>query len=215
MEGSCLQLHHSASHRFIWPHYYHKIVTSALARPRPPYGRWSPAQGYPFRRVLSSITRLVELADPNCAIKTSSSVTWRVSTSLHSHGKHLLPIATDGVPLWVLVIHCQPHTTQKNWEARSSSSTTTGRATMSWGVVKVFCSSHCWLCANTYSVMCYPLWLCIFVFLYYSVMLKVARRPWAPRKLSLNLLSKLVLSLILEKHLVVLEYFPASLKILE
>jgi len=29
------------------------------------------------------------------------------------------------------------------------------------------------------------------------------------------LLSKRVLSLILEKHLVVLEYFPASLKILE
>jgi len=33
--------------------------------------------------------------------------------------------------------------------------------------------------------------------------------------LSLNLLSKLVMSLILEKHLVVLEYFPASLKILD
>jgi len=33
--------------------------------------------------------------------------------------------------------------------------------------------------------------------------------------LSLNLLSKRVMSLILEKHLVVLEYFPASLKILE
>jgi len=33
--------------------------------------------------------------------------------------------------------------------------------------------------------------------------------------LSLNLLSKLVLPLILEKHLVVLEYFPVSLKILE
>jgi len=33
--------------------------------------------------------------------------------------------------------------------------------------------------------------------------------------LSLNLLSKRVLSLILEKHLVVLDYFPASLKILE
>ena len=33
----------------------------------------------------SSITRLVELADPNCATKTSSSVTWRASTSLHSH----------------------------------------------------------------------------------------------------------------------------------
>jgi len=33
--------------------------------------------------------------------------------------------------------------------------------------------------------------------------------------LSLNLLSKLVMSLILEKHLVVLKYFPASLKILE
>jgi len=47
----------------------------------------------------SSITHLVELADPNCATKTSSSVTWQASTSLHSHGKHLLPIATDGVPL--------------------------------------------------------------------------------------------------------------------
>jgi len=34
-------------------------------------------------------------------------------------------------------------------------------------------------------------------------------------ELSLNLLSKLVSSLILEKFLVVLEYFPASLKILE
>jgi len=33
--------------------------------------------------------------------------------------------------------------------------------------------------------------------------------------LSLNLLAKRVMSLILEKHLVVLEYFPASLKILE
>jgi len=33
--------------------------------------------------------------------------------------------------------------------------------------------------------------------------------------LSLHLLSKLVMSLILEKHLVVLEYFPAPLKILE
>jgi len=65
----------------------------------------------------SSITRLVELADPNCAIKTSSSVTWRVSTSLHSHGKHLLPIATDVVPLWVLVIHCQPQATQKKWRS--------------------------------------------------------------------------------------------------
>jgi len=35
------------------------------------------------------------------------------------------------------------------------------------------------------------------------------------QELSLNLLSKLVLSLILEKYLVVLLYFPASLKILE
>jgi len=35
------------------------------------------------------------------------------------------------------------------------------------------------------------------------------------QELSLNLLSKRVVSLILEKHLVVLEYFPASLKILE
>ena len=35
------------------------------------------------------------------------------------------------------------------------------------------------------------------------------------RELSLNFLSKLVMSLILEKHLVVLEYFLASLKILE
>jgi len=35
------------------------------------------------------------------------------------------------------------------------------------------------------------------------------------QELSLNFLSKLVLSLIPEKHLVVLEYFPASWKILE
>jgi len=35
------------------------------------------------------------------------------------------------------------------------------------------------------------------------------------QELSLNLLSKLVLSLIVGKHLVVLEYFPVSLKILE
>jgi len=46
------------------------------------------------------------------------------------------------------------------------------------------------------------------------------RHWWLPdvlerQELSLNLLSKLGLSLILEKHLVVLEYFPASLKILE
>jgi len=34
------------------------------------------------------------------------------------------------------------------------------------------------------------------------------------QELSLNLLSNRVLSLILEKHRVVLEYFPASLKIL-
>jgi len=33
--------------------------------------------------------------------------------------------------------------------------------------------------------------------------------------LSLNLLLKRIMSLILEKHLVVLDYFPASLKILE
>ena len=51
-EGSCPQLHHPASHRFIWPHYYHKAATSALAMPRPPYGRWSPAQGYPLQRIL-------------------------------------------------------------------------------------------------------------------------------------------------------------------
>jgi len=35
------------------------------------------------------------------------------------------------------------------------------------------------------------------------------------QELSLNLLSKLVMSLIVEKYHVVLEYFPASLKILE
>jgi len=35
------------------------------------------------------------------------------------------------------------------------------------------------------------------------------------QELSLNLLLKLVMSLILEKHHVVLEYFPVSLKILE
>jgi len=35
------------------------------------------------------------------------------------------------------------------------------------------------------------------------------------QELSLNLLSKRVMSLILEKHLVVLEYYPASLKILD
>ena len=41
----------------------------------------------PISSTASSITRLVELADPNCVTKTSSSVTWRASTSLHSHGK--------------------------------------------------------------------------------------------------------------------------------
>jgi len=35
------------------------------------------------------------------------------------------------------------------------------------------------------------------------------------QELSSNLLSKRILSLILEKHLVVFEYFPASLKIRE
>ena len=35
------------------------------------------------------------------------------------------------------------------------------------------------------------------------------------QELSSNLLSKRILSLILEKHLVVFEYFPASLKVLE
>jgi len=35
------------------------------------------------------------------------------------------------------------------------------------------------------------------------------------QELPLNLLSKLAMSLILEKHLVVLEYFPVSLKIVE
>ena len=35
------------------------------------------------------------------------------------------------------------------------------------------------------------------------------------QELSLNLLTKLVMTLILKKHLDVLEYFPASLKILE
>jgi len=35
------------------------------------------------------------------------------------------------------------------------------------------------------------------------------------QELSLNMLVKLAMSLILEKHVVVLEYFPASLKILE
>jgi len=43
---------------------------------------------------------------------------------------------------------------------------------------------------------------------------------WLPdvlerQELPLNLLSKLVMSFFLEKHLVVLEYFLASLKILE
>jgi len=39
---------------------------------------------------------------------------------------------------------------------------------------------------------------------------------WPPLEvMSLNFLSKLVMSLILEKHIVVLEYFPASWKILE
>jgi len=35
------------------------------------------------------------------------------------------------------------------------------------------------------------------------------------KELSLNLISKLVMSLILEKQLAILEYLPASLKILE
>ena len=43
----------------------------------------------------------------------------------------LLPIATDGVPLWVTNIDCRLQTTQKkNWEAPSSSSSTTG-----WAIV--------------------------------------------------------------------------------
>ena len=39
-----------------------------------------------------------------------------ISTSLHRPGKHLQPIATDGVSLWVTVIHCQLLTTQKKME---------------------------------------------------------------------------------------------------
>ena len=145
----------------------------------------------------NSIQRRVELADPNYAMKTSTSVTWQASISLHSsaqprrHGDcfgglsppnkapsplkseretllisgvlvnfimsspppHkrkaprrtaeppienflatvlvLLPIATDGVPLWVTNIDCRLQTTQKkNWEAPSSSSSTTG-----WAIV--------------------------------------------------------------------------------
>jgi len=44
-------------------------------------------------------------------------VTWRASTFLHSHGEHFLPIAIDGVPPWVTVIHYQPQATQKKWRS--------------------------------------------------------------------------------------------------
>ena len=64
----------------------------------------------------NSITRLAELADPRYAVNPSSSETWWPSTSLHSHGKHLLVTAIDGVPLWVMVVHCQPQAAQKNME---------------------------------------------------------------------------------------------------
>jgi len=43
----------------------------------------------------------------------------------------------------------------------------------SWGLVKVFCSSQYWLCASTYTVVCYPLGLRIFVLLYYSIVLVI------------------------------------------
>ena len=48
-----------------------------------------------------------------------------------------------------------------------------------------------------------------------GVHVHILRNLSCQTSLSLNLLSKRVLSLILEKHLVVLESFPASLKILE
>ena len=43
-----------------------------------------------------------------CSVKTPK---------YRAHGKHLLTIAADGVPLWVLVIHCQPQATQKKWRS--------------------------------------------------------------------------------------------------
>jgi len=66
---------------------------------------------------ISCMANYIELADQNCAIKMSSSMTWQSCTSLHSPGKHLLPIATNGVPLWVMVIHCQPQATHNKWRS--------------------------------------------------------------------------------------------------
>ena len=41
----------------------------------------------------------------SCAARTSSSLTWLASKSLHIPGKHLLPATTDGVPPWMTDIH--------------------------------------------------------------------------------------------------------------
>jgi len=81
----------------------------------------------------SSITRLVELADQNCAIKSSSSVTWRASTSLHSHGKHLLPQQMACLSeFWLFIVSHKLR--RKNGEAPSSPSTMTGWAMMTCSV---------------------------------------------------------------------------------
>jgi len=68
-----------------------------------------------FKRALSAVPQVGFSANQHCGKRVtkafddmagikkrdmaSKSVTWRASTSLHSHGKQLLPIATDGVPL--------------------------------------------------------------------------------------------------------------------
>jgi len=101
---------------------------SALAGPRPSYGRWSPTQCPRMPFTANSITRLVELADPNCAIKTSSSVTWRASTFLHSPGETL---AADrdrwrASELRLFTVSHKLH--RSNGEAPSSSSPTMGWA---------------------------------------------------------------------------------------
>jgi len=75
-------------------------------------------------------TRLVELADTNCGIKTSSCVTWRASGSFHRPGKYLLQVATGGVPHGVtfaalIVSYILP---KKYREAPSSSPSTTGHS---------------------------------------------------------------------------------------
>jgi len=90
-----------------------------------------PAQGW-INFTANCITRFVELGQIKLRYKD---VVKRDMASFHispQSWETLLPIATDDVPLWVTVIHCQLQTTQKNVEAPSSSSSTTG-----WTIVVV------------------------------------------------------------------------------